>query len=129
MRIFVQHIFILFLGVLCWGGFSSIALALPTHDHHSHPERVSPFDGKTKKIRLHCMLHGHSLSKPCPHHLFKKNPNSKQECAIAPDCGGSPFKNQSATVGFGAPFMVDSTFDFHVFLKAKALTYNLRIIF
>lgn len=124
MQKLARQVLLLIMGAIFWGGLVTTALASPAHDHHSHHKAMSPFDVKSKEARPHCLLHGHNLDKPCPHHLSKKNPNNKWQHTIAPDCGGSPFRNQSTTVSFGNAFVMNSTFDFHAFFESELFDFQ-----
>lgn len=114
----VRQVFILFVLAVFWGSWASTGLASPSHDHHSHHKIESPFHAKAKAPRPHCLLRGHDLNKPCPHHSLKENQENKYQHTIASDCGGSPARNQFTTASFGTAFMVSSTFDFHIFHKS-----------
>jgi hypothetical protein len=116
---FVRQVFVLFVLAFFSSGWASMALASPNHDYHSHHKIASPFQVKAKAVRLHCLLHGHNLNKPCPHHSLKENQGNKYQHTIASDCGGSPVRNQSTTVSFGNAFMVSSTFDLHIFYESE----------
>ena len=121
---FVRQLAIVFSLAVFGGGLASTALASPTHDHNSHQMMTSPFHVKPKGERLHCLLHGHNLKKPCPHHLLEKGPKNKLQHAIASDCGGNPFQKQSAIASFSTVFLVNSTFDFHIFFESEGIDFQ-----
>lgn len=73
---------------------TSGSVSAMSHDHPASHDEVSPFE---KKIELprHCFLKGHSLHNPCPH--LKKE--SFKLFTIASNCGGVPYKKQTAPGG------------------------------
>lgn len=118
---FFQQAIVLLMLIVFWCCLASTALASPAHEHHNH--QLSPFYGKAKETRPHCQLHGHTLNKPCPHLSFKKNHQERKQCTIAPDCGGSPFKNESTVVSFGTHYLANSTFEFQMYSESENIGF------
>jgi hypothetical protein len=86
---------------ICIGLFgASHAHSMNDHHHNHKVKPVSPFEAKGKS--LHCMLHGHSISKPCPH-KFNSTKRDNGIFAINIDCGGSPFPKSPALKSLDFP--------------------------
>jgi len=68
--------------------FGSVTSGQAQHGHH---KVKSPFSDKSEKMRMHCLLKGHRLNKPCPEHI-KRNSGSSEKCLITSPCndGSSP---------------------------------------
>ncbi|NIQ00842.1 MAG: hypothetical protein GWM98_10910 [Nitrospinaceae bacterium] len=79
-------------GVLLASGASAGQTPHP-HKHQAH----SPFSGVKGEKRVHCVLLGHNLMRPCPYHY--KPVGKKDECFISRECeGGAGFPTfQNAT--------------------------------
>jgi hypothetical protein len=79
----------------------SQAYGMAGHGNHHHQVKpVSPFDAKDKSA--HCLLHGHSLDKPCPHKIDSAK-RDNEVFAIDVDCGGSPFPKNPALTSVDFP--------------------------
>lgn len=101
MQIFKNKLLATIITLLVGFFGASQAYGMVGHDHHHHKVKpVSPFEAKGKS--LHCMLHGHSLSKPCPH-KFNSTKRDNEVFAINVDCGGSQFPQNPALQSLDFP--------------------------
>ena len=87
---------VLFLITLFAVFFAMGTVEASSHQHHPKQHALSPFTGKSE-IPHHCILHGHSLKRPCPHlsGAFK----NRDSFLLSVDCGGSPIKNNPTSGG------------------------------
>ena len=100
---------------------NSAAFASASHDHHRHVKASSPFEGKGQIIGIHCLISGHSLNKPCPHH-------SGQSYGIATECGGSPFPKNPISSGFDSTFLERQDANLYVSLPFRRIISSFHFL-
>lgn len=75
-------------------------LAAPAHHHSApvkHEKGISPFDGKAPSHKLHCILLGHSMMKPCP----VGSEGQKVPCELSRPCHNGPVSGSTSSSGSG----------------------------
>lgn len=99
-------LFVLATGVLfCWmGGPVPNSSAHPSD--HSHKHMVASLKGHQHNAessagsKFYCPMHKHRSLMPCPHKHSRKEMADPKQCAIGPDCNGSPVKSLPVNTGF-----------------------------
>jgi hypothetical protein len=130
MRIYQNIILSIIVSLLIGFAGASQAYGMVGHTHHHKVKPVSPFESKSNS--LHCMLHGHTLDKICPHR-FNSAKRDNGMLAINVDCGGSPFPKSSTLKGLDFP-SIDSIVVFNYgpwgfLLMSQQLTQSISMVF